>query len=67
MKNNYLTKSKCIYIKLSLVVPNLFLKKKNICALSGENNSVRKKLLISRFNLNKLGVNNKLQNFKINS
>jgi len=42
-------------------------KVKNICLLSGENKGVAKKLLLSRFTLNKLCVHNQIQNFKINS
>lgn len=44
-----------------------FKKIKNICMLSGENTSVNKKLLFTRFHINYLSIVNKLQNFKINS
>lgn len=44
-----------------------FKKIKNICMLSGENTSVNKKLLLTRFHINYLSIVNKLQNFKINS
>lgn len=44
-----------------------FKKIKNLCMLSGENTSVNKKLLLTRFQINYLSISNKLQNFKINS
>lgn len=61
------TTTKKMYIKLYIQQNNASIKKKNVCLLSGENKSVRKFTLVSRFHLNYLGVNNKLQNFKINS
>lgn len=44
-----------------------FNKVKNICTFSGENTSVNKKILFSRFQINYLSILNKLQNFKVNS
>lgn len=42
-------------------------KVKNVCLLSGENKSVNKKLLLTRFQINYSSVLNNLQNFRINS
>jgi hypothetical protein len=41
-------------------------KYKNICLKSGENTSINKKLLITRFQINYLSIVNKLQNYKVN-
>ena len=37
-------------------------KRRNVCLLSGENKSVRKFLLMSRFRINSLCIKNNLQN-----
>lgn len=42
-------------------------KLKNVCLISGENTSVNKKILFTRFQINYLSILNKLQNFKVNS
>ena len=67
LQNNLLLNSKKIYLKLNLNTNPSKLRKKNVCLLSGENNTIKKKNLISRFRLNLLSIDNKLQNFKINS
>lgn len=42
-------------------------KVKNICMLSGENTSVNRRILFTRFQINYLSILNKLQNFKVSS
>lgn len=66
-KNLYLLRYRRFYFTLNLQ-KNISSKKiKNTCLLSGENTSVRKYFILSRFQLNTLSINNNLQNFKINS
>jgi hypothetical protein len=67
LRNNLILKNKKLYIKLKLMGSLLMLRKKNICLLSGENNSIKKNTLTSRFTLNSLCISNKLQNFKVNT
>jgi hypothetical protein len=67
LKNNLILKPKKLYIKLGLKGGLLMLRKRNICLLSGENNSIKKRIVISRFALNSLCISNKLQNFKVNT
>jgi ribosomal protein S14 len=65
--NNFLKKSKLIYLNISSIKNINSKKRKNICLLSGENKSVRKFFLMSRFKINSLCIKNNLQNFKLNS
>ena len=67
VKNNSFSDLKKLYIMLQNNCRIVSKKKKNLCLLSGGNNSVKKHLLVSRFHINYLTLNNKLQNFKINS
>jgi ribosomal protein S14 len=67
LKNTTLSNSKKKLIKLSLQKNKILTKKKNLCLFTGENKSVRKYFLTSRFKLNYLSIENKLQNFKLNS
>ena len=62
-----LNNTKKLYIKLQNNQKLMPKKVRNLCLLSGENNSIKKRLLVSRFNINYLALNNELQNFKINS
>lgn len=64
---NLLSKQKLLaFYKLSLKKKG-YKKYKNICIKSGENTSINKKLLITRFQINYLSIVNKLQNYKVNS
>lgn len=65
-RNLIIEKKLLSFYKLSLKKKN-YKKFKNICLKSGENTSVNKKLLITRFQINYLSILNKLQNYKINS
>lgn len=57
----------------TLVFKKLSFKKKsikklrNVCLISGENTSVNKKIIFTRFQINYFSIVNKLQNFKVNS
>lgn len=66
-KNHFLRQSKKIYFTLNLQKNISSKKTKNVCLLSGENTSVRKHFMLSRFKLNTLSISNSLQNFRINS
>jgi hypothetical protein len=67
LKNNTLIQTKKILLKVNFNENPSKLRKKNICLLSGENNTIQKRFLVSRFALNSLSISNKLQNFKINA
>lgn len=66
--NRYLLKQKRLFFFYYLNTNKvLFKKNKNICLKSGETNSINKKLLLTRFQINYSSILNNLQNFKINS
>jgi len=66
--NRHLNNKKRLIFFSYLNSNTVFSKKtKNICLVSGEHKAVSKKLLLSRFQTNYSGINNTLQNFKINS
>ena len=67
LKNNFIENKKKTYLLLYQQQNLATYKKKNVCLLSGENTSIRKKTLTSRFSLNYLSIGNKLQNFQVNS
>jgi len=66
--NRRLTKDQRTFIfkKLSFKKKNVK-KVRNVCLITGENTSVNKKLILTRFQVNYLSIVNKLQNFKVNS
>jgi len=66
VKNNQILNNKKSFMRIKNDYKN-FKKISNVCVLSGENTSVSKKLLISRFFLNSFSVKNYLQNYQINS
>jgi len=55
-----------IFKKLSFKKKNIR-RLKNVCLISGENTSVNKKLMFTRFQINYLSIVNKLPNFRVNS
>lgn len=66
--NRNILKKKRILIFYKICTRTLNSKKlKNICMLSGEPDSVNKKLLFTRFQINYNSILNKLQNFKLDS
>jgi ribosomal protein S14 len=66
--NRTLKNKKRLLAFLKINFKKLSMKKvKNICMKSGESKAVNKKLLICRFQINYIGILNKLQNFKVNS
>jgi hypothetical protein len=65
--NNLTPQLKKLYLNLKLNKAPLKLKKKNLCLISGENNTIKKYFLTSRFVLNRSSIGGKLQNFKINT
>jgi len=67
LRNNLVLKSKKKFLKINFTKSLQELRKKNICLISGENNTIKKRFLTSRFILNSLSIENKLQNFKINT
>ena len=67
LKNNMTPQTKKLFLTLKTNKTPLKLRKRNLCLISGENNTVKKYFLVSRFALNKASIANKLQNFKINT
>jgi ribosomal protein S14 len=66
--NRYIKKKYRNFFFYKLTLNNIYSKKtRNICLISGENNSINKKFLMSRFQINYNAVANNLQTFKINS
>jgi hypothetical protein len=65
--NSSSTQHKKLYLNLKLNKAPVKLKKKNLCLISGENNTIKKHFLTSRFVLNRLSICGGLQNFKINT
>jgi len=66
-KNSFIGNTKKLYYKTYNTRGVLYKKQKDVCLLSGENTSVRKNLLLSRFQINYLSLTGSLQNFKINT
>jgi hypothetical protein len=66
--NRYLKKKNRNFFFYQLTLNNVYSKKtRNLCLISGESNSINKKLLTSRFQINYSAIAGNLQTFKINS